>query len=93
MRIKEHFNNIKSYKSRHSVITQHILNCNHSFNWEDIKILGSESNYNKKLVSEMLHIKEHSNGINLKKDTEFLNESYFNLPWIPCLITNTDTVR
>jgi len=78
-RTKEHFNNIKLDKSRHSVITQHILEFNHSFNWNDIKILDSEPNYNRRLISEMLHIKEQTNGINLKKDTEFLDESYFNL--------------
>jgi len=27
----------------------------------------------------MLHIKEQANGINLKNDTEFLHELYFNL--------------
>jgi len=76
-RIKEHYNNIKSDKSKHSVITEHILNFNHNFDWENIKILDSECNYNKRLVSEMLHIKEQKNGINSQKDTEFLDESYF----------------
>jgi len=41
------------------------------------QILDTESNYNKRLISEMLHIKEQSNGINLIKDTEFLDESYY----------------
>jgi len=74
MRIKEHFNNIKLDESRHSVITQHILKYNHSFNWKDIKILDSKPNYKERLISEMLHIKEQANGINLKKDTEFLDD-------------------
>jgi len=76
-RIKEHCNNIKLDDSKHSVVSQHIVNYNHSFNWNDAKILDSESNYNKRLISEMLHIKEQSNGINLMKDTEFLDESYY----------------
>jgi len=38
--------------------------------------MDSESNYNKRLVSEMLHIKEQRNGINLQKDTELLDESF-----------------
>jgi len=50
---------------------------NHSFDWKDVRILDSEANYNKQLISEMLHIKEQSNGINLMKDTEFLDESYY----------------
>jgi len=75
-KIKEHQNNIKLDKSKHSVITEHILDFNHNFDWDNIKILDTESNYNKRLISEMLHIKEKKNGINSHKDTEFLNESY-----------------
>jgi len=75
-RIKEHYNNIKTDKSKHSVITEHIINFNHNFDWDNIKIMDTESNYNKRLVSEMLHIKEQKNGINLHKDTELLDESY-----------------
>jgi len=78
-RIKEHFNNIKLDETRHSVISQHILNHNHSFNWKDIKILDSEPNYNKRLISKMLHIKKQAHRINLKIDTKYLDESYFNL--------------
>jgi len=75
-RIKEHYNNIKTNKSKHSVIKEHIINFDHNFDWDNIKILDTESNYNKRLVSEMLHIKEQKNGINLHKDTELLDESY-----------------
>jgi len=53
-RIKEH-NNIRLEPSRHSVITEHILEFNHSFDWKNIKILDYEPNYNKRLISEMLH--------------------------------------
>jgi len=76
-RIKEHHDNIKLDKSKHSVITEHILDLNHNFDWNNIKILDTESNYNKRLISEMLHIKEQKNGINSHNDTEFLNESYY----------------
>jgi len=76
-RVKEHHDNIKLDKSKHSVITEHILDLNHNFDWDNIKILDTESNYNKRLISEMLHIKEQKNGINSHNDTEFLNESYY----------------
>jgi len=76
-RIKEHYNNIKLDKLKHSVITEHIVNYGHNFDWENFIILDSEYNYNKRLVSEMLHIKEQKNGINSQKDTEFLDETYF----------------
>jgi len=76
-RIREHYNNIRSDESRYLVVTQHMVKYNHFFDWKDVRILDSESNYNKRLISEMLHIKEQSNGINLKKDTEFLDELYY----------------
>jgi len=54
-RIKEHKNNIKLDETRHSVIIDHIVNHKHTFDWNDVRIMDSESNYNKRLVSEMLH--------------------------------------
>lgn len=64
--------------SRHSVITEHLLQYNHSFNWKHVRILNSlsESNYNKRLISETLDIKEQLNGIKLKKKTRNLKMTY-----------------
>jgi len=45
--------------------------------YKEVRILDSESNYNKKLILEMLHIKEQFNSINSQKNTEFLDDSYF----------------
>jgi len=78
-RVKEHCNNIKFDNTKHSIITEHILNLNHKFDWKNVKILDAVSNYNKRLISEMLYIKEQTNGINSQKDTEFLDESYYYL--------------
>jgi len=78
-RVKEHHNNNKLDESKHSVISEHILSCNYSFDWNQVKILDTEPNYNKRLISEMLHIKEQFNSINSQKDTEFLNDAYFSL--------------
>ena len=38
--------------------------------------MNTESNYNKRFISKTLHITEQLNGINLKKDTEFLYDIY-----------------
>jgi len=76
-RIKEHTNNIRLEPSRHSVITEHILEFNHSFDWKNIKILDYESNYNKRYLK--CCIKEQRHGINSQKDTECLDDSYFRL--------------
>jgi len=40
--------NIALEESKHSVITKHILDKNHTFNWQNIKILDFESNYFKR---------------------------------------------
>jgi len=78
-RVKEHMNNIKLDPSRHSVVTEHRIKYDHTFNWEKIEILDSEPNYKKRLISEMIHIKQQNNGINSHKDTEFLHDTYFHL--------------
>ena len=70
--VKEHMNNIKLDSSKHSVISEHILEHNHSFDWENIKILDIKHNYYKRLIIEMIYIKEQKNG-NCIKDTELIN--------------------
>lgn len=78
-RLKEHRTNIKLDASKHSVVTDHILQNNHTFDWEKVRILDIESNFNRRIISEMINIKEQKNGINLNKDTDMLDESYFDL--------------
>jgi len=62
--------------SRHSVISGHIIK-NHNFDWDNIAILDRKANYNKRLISKMIQIKEQKNGINSQKDTEMLDDFYF----------------
>jgi len=78
-RIKEHINNIRLDPSKHSVVSEHIKNFNHTFDWEKTKILDTEPFFHKRLISEMIYIKEQKNGINCIKDTEMLDGSYFNI--------------
>ncbi|EFN65551.1 hypothetical protein EAG_02161, partial [Camponotus floridanus] len=59
-----------------SVITDHRVNFDHDFKWEDARILDSESKFHKRLISEMLFIKRQSNDLNLQTDTECLHHSY-----------------
>jgi len=55
----------------------------HDFDWEKVNIFNFEKNYRKRNISEMymIHIKENKqkNSLNLMKDTELLNNSYFNI--------------
>jgi hypothetical protein len=78
-RLKEHKNNIKLDPSKYSVVTEHSLEHNHTFDWNGVRVLDSEVNYRKRLISEMLHIKQQKNGINLMKDTELLDSTYFDI--------------
>jgi len=41
--------------------------------------LDYESRYFKRLVSEMIHIKQQKVSLNLDSDTELLDESYFDI--------------
>jgi len=47
------------------MISERVLQHNHSFDWENYKILNVEPNYNKITISEMIHIKEQKNELNL----------------------------
>ena len=71
-RINEHRNN----KNEDSVVNMHQNSFNHQFDWEGAVILDNESNYKKRLMSEMMHIKCHNNNINKKEDIFTLNKSY-----------------
>ena len=74
--MKEHRANIKLDPSRHSVISEHILEFDHSFKWGNVRILDNEHNFYKRLTSEMIHIKEQKIVINSQKDSESLNNVY-----------------
>jgi len=62
------------------VATKHIISSNHSFDWaNEIEILDYETNFRKRTISEIIHIKGQKNFINLMKDTKLLVKSYFNI--------------
>ncbi|KYN30381.1 hypothetical protein ALC56_15308 [Trachymyrmex septentrionalis] len=53
-RITEHRNHIRHKTFVRSVITEHGLQCDHDFQWDNVKILDEEPCYRKRLISEML---------------------------------------
>ena len=75
--LKTRINEHKRNKNPDSVISAHIKNYNHDFNWLETKILDYESNYFKRIISEMIHIKSNQNSINKKEDVKNLNHLYF----------------
>jgi len=78
-RLREHMNNIRQDYSKHTVVSEHIVNFNHAFDWENVQILDHEHNYYKRLISEMIHIKEQKNGLNCINDTDNLDDCYFDI--------------
>ncbi|KYN22422.1 hypothetical protein ALC57_05184 [Trachymyrmex cornetzi] len=75
-RISEHRNHIKYNTTTRSVITEHRLQNNHDFRWDDVEILDEEPIYRKRLISEMVNIKKQTNSLNLQTDTEGLHRAY-----------------
>lgn len=75
IRINEH----KKHKTENSVVSLHEINNNHTFDWVRAKILHFETNFRKRLLSEMIFIKINTNSINKKEDIDGLSSSYFPL--------------
>jgi len=74
-RVAEHQKDIKKTINL-SVITQHRLEFNHEFEWDNPIILDKEKQYYKRLISEMIYIKLQNNSLNLQTDTEVLEHVY-----------------
>jgi len=75
-RIKEHISDIRKKSGSPSVISEHRLEHNHDFDWSNVKIIDNEHSYQKRLISEMVHIKKQAHGINKQSDTDLLPISY-----------------
>ena len=78
-RLHEHISDIKKNTGSPTVITDHRINFDHNFKWNDVRILDCESSYNKRLVSEMIHIKRQKQGLNRQNDTESLPDTYLQI--------------
>ena len=74
-RLREYVSDINKKTDSPSVISDHRVNFNHNFRW-NVRILDIESFYNKRLISEMIHIKRQRRDLNKQNDTESLPESY-----------------
>lgn len=78
-RVNEHRKNT----SLASVVYNHRQNMHHDFDWDNAKILDYESNWKKRTILEMIHIKSNCHTINKKEDAFSLNRIYF--PLLRCL--------
>jgi len=64
-RLNKYIKNIKLDPiHKNSVISYHIFELDHSVDWDNAKILNFNPYYYKRLISEVMHIKEQKNGLN-----------------------------
>ncbi|KYN19405.1 hypothetical protein ALC57_08263 [Trachymyrmex cornetzi] len=78
-RVKEHKNDIRKSDGNLSVLSEHRLELNHEFDWDDVEVVDSERWLYRRRITEMLHIKLQNNGLNLQSDTDFLHHSYLSI--------------
>lgn len=71
-----HYNQNKKEKT---ALAGHHFDTGHVFDFNNTVILDHESNYQKRLFLEMVHINREKQAVNLKSDVQDLNKSYFNL--------------
>ena len=68
-RIVEHRNYINRNTTNKSVITDHRIEFNHDFYWENVQTLDYEIFLNKRLISKKAHILMQKNDLNLRSDS------------------------
>ncbi|XP_044757504.1 uncharacterized protein LOC123315739 [Coccinella septempunctata] len=87
-RISEHkrdslniLNPLKNKKENNTALAEHVGSLLHSFNFDpgSVKILGRQTNLKKRLLDEMISIKQDENSINKRNDIEKLNTAYYYL--------------
>ena len=59
------------------MVSLHRVENKHEFDWKNTSVLDMESNYKKRLVSEMIYLKSNHNSINKKDDIQNLSTMYF----------------
>lgn len=74
-RLKKHRSDINKRFGSPSIISTHSINFHHNFEWNNVEILNRKCFYDKRLVSEMIHIKKQFFGIK-QQDTESFPDSY-----------------
>ena len=76
-KLKERISEHQKCKNKLLTVPLHIVeNSSHKFDWNNVKILDREKNYNKRLISEMLHINMYKHTLNKKEDTQSLSHTY-----------------
>lgn len=83
IRINEHekgvLNSAKVDPSKYTALTQHSVDFKHLFNYNKVKILGTEPHPYKRNLLEMIHITREEHAINFRTDVKGLSSVYRSL--------------
>lgn len=77
-RIKSHTYDVTKKKTS-TALASHATNLGHNFDFDNVTILESEKNLEKRLLLEMIHINCNQNCVNLRTDIEGLSNIYGNI--------------
>lgn len=77
-RIKAHRNSVTGKNTEKTALKKHVATANHTFNFNlnDVKILNKETNEKRRLILEMVRIRQEKNSINDRRDTDSLSNCY-----------------
>ena len=78
-RLAELRNHINWNSNNQSVITEHRIEFERDFDWENVAILNEERFLNNCLISEYLYILMQQNNLNLRLGTEGVHQTYIQL--------------
>lgn len=78
-RLEGHQYNIRTKNAKHSALCEHIIETNHTVNWDDVRILCKEPKKHNRDVMEMIAIKTTTNVINKQQECKFLSNTYNNI--------------
>ncbi|XP_015121934.1 uncharacterized protein LOC107044532 [Diachasma alloeum] len=79
IRIKEHKNNVNLSPSKFTALTKPASDPDHRFDYNRVKISGTEKQQYKRNILEMIHIMRESNSVNFRSDVDRLASVYSSL--------------
>lgn len=75
-RMAGHRSDINSGSSQKTALAMHCIEESHRPDFKNVGILQTEKHYNKRMLLEMLHIKNAENSINRRSDCDGLSDIY-----------------
>lgn len=80
VRMDQHEKSVKNGKPEKSALAYHAITNNHNFDFENVKILERESNFEKRALLEEIYIKSSKNCVNKKSiESKNVNDIYSKL--------------